>query len=1641
MRRVMVLFVLACVVILHSSPARAIVYLNRIWDEQSEDFVVGYLVIEGEGLTLDRTYQNAYGAYYGFPPGPPFILERSIYVKNTYLNEDHEVDKWGSLTINSGGLMGDPFEIYFNIPEDLVDVEILTSGPLNIIGTSLDPIILKGAISIRSNYVGGDIKDRSVYYSYDVNIKHCFFVEYIDYWANIFPGPMHFVGGNIDIEYCTFSNITDNCGHMITFYDPRVPSDTYESPEVWSFRLKNCTFQNCETDYDFILLEHLDALTIENNLFTNNTFDTFDIDNGAGVCTIGFSYLRSIKGNAGTGNTRNAIRFKRTNVDYVNAYLESSEQMPFLVSYLMLNEGAGLEIGDGSVLKMYGTSAPTMNILVSGDLKADGAVFTSWQDDSHGGDTDLEPQPSYVGRWGSLGGIQVDSSGTLELRNSTMQYADGGIYAYGDLSIDGCTFRLNDNSAVVLRGSGNNHFDISNSTFMKNESKGISFSNSYGSIQRLTVDKVVSVQNETGIYLGLTGTGLADVRIDRSVCSGNAENGIHAKFSFDQSGSAIGIRNSILSGNIFYGFKSEDPNLDSPPDVRLEGNLIAGNGYVPGQAWGYSGAVIYGCNIDCINNTIAYNRDQGFIHVTGAVEQDSIVNNVFFRNEDYAYSETSTSMPYMAFNDFWENDGTDEINFYHTSGSAGTVEELQALGGDYATNLNLDPEFELEIEGAISLLEYDAEEDQTVLVNIDGVLDGAELDHRIVKPDIDEDPWFFVYRHAGDSLFVLGDITDIAAVDDTFRVFDHHLVWSSGLVDAGRTASAYWPLDIDGEHRVIDGDGDLESYVDLGAEEYGADSMTLVLLAPGGDAFWIPGEEHYIEWSAVGIDTVNLYFQAHYDPDSSFGSLAAGLAASEGRYEWTVPDTLSAKCVVRITDKADTTRGVDSDLFTIKGHVLTRFDMDGEYESFTPPEDGWGFPNEDPNMWPETWWNQFDYLTGTDPYTGEPYPDYFTEIGFVNAQPDDFPDWPLFVEAFGEEQCYVDTPGGPVQSPAAVYRWSTVKKKWEGSCLGFAVTSLQAFDDKTTFLATFPDVSSFDSLFTLPLTDDHRKTLNLVMIYQYGRSFKDRVIPNLLKTPSETLHEIEQLLLADGGEVRWLYMTTRNNSGAHAVSPYRVRKHETESEYYWIDIYDPNYPGDTTASIWINTALDGWGYNKSQMFGGYRGLFLGDPVSNYWDGPLLVPGLAPASHGDLLLPALESYQEFYSTAGIQITIVDDSGHSIGFGDSTTFNTIPDAVPLIPIESEYQPPIGYLVPAGDYSIGMSVFPDSLVVFSAAMDSMVFRYSRSDADTLHTDRITYGDGFLISNYDADPKMINMETIAVGEEDERVFDLTNIGLLSNDSLEVGLPDRETCSIANLGSAKGYDIGIRRVYGGGSPLFEHGEITLPSNTTHIFAPDWGDLGTALLKIYIDIGNDGVVDDSMFVSNEHVATLLQEFSTVFRGLYVEIDWRLSEVDDGIEFIVLRAPGGSSDFQELSGMVVEGKGLSFTLRDYSIEPGEDYRYRVLYVVDEETRILFETDTITTPALPLSLFQNYPNPFNPITRIRYYLPSRVRIRLEIYDVVGRRITRLVDSTKDKGYHVVEWDGKNNSGHPVSSGLYFYRLTAGKRTISKKLILLR
>jgi hypothetical protein len=93
---------------------------------------------------------------------------------------------------------------------------------------------------------------------------------------------------------------------------------------------------------------------------------------------------------------------------------------------------------------------------------------------------------------------------------------------------------------------------------------------------------------------------------------------------------------------------------------------------------------------------------------------------------------------------------------------------------------------------------------------------------------------------------------------------------------------------------------------------------------------------------------------------------------------------------------------------------------------------------------------------------------------------------------------------------------------------------------------------------------------------------------------------------------------------------------------------------------------------------------------------------------------------------------------------------------------------------------------------------------------------------------------------------------------------------------------------------------------------------------------------------------------------------------------------------------------------------------------------------------LALHQNHPNPFNPQTTISYELPStseRARVRLSILDISGRIVATLVDEDQSSGPHQVRWEGKDDRGQSVSSGVYFYVLDAGGERRTRKLVLLK
>jgi len=104
-----------------------------------------------------------------------------------------------------------------------------------------------------------------------------------------------------------------------------------------------------------------------------------------------------------------------------------------------------------------------------------------------------------------------------------------------------------------------------------------------------------------------------------------------------------------------------------------------------------------------------------------------------------------------------------------------------------------------------------------------------------------------------------------------------------------------------------------------------------------------------------------------------------------------------------------------------------------------------------------------------------------------------------------------------------------------------------------------------------------------------------------------------------------------------------------------------------------------------------------------------------------------------------------------------------------------------------------------------------------------------------------------------------------------------------------------------------------------------------------------------------------------------------------------------------------------------------------------TRVIPQGPTsVPTDGLPYTynLDQNYPNPFNPATQINFSLANVSNVRLEVFNILGQRVTTLIDTRMEAGHHTVQFDARN-----YASGVYFYRLQAGDFRDQKKMMLLK
>jgi flagellar hook assembly protein FlgD len=106
------------------------------------------------------------------------------------------------------------------------------------------------------------------------------------------------------------------------------------------------------------------------------------------------------------------------------------------------------------------------------------------------------------------------------------------------------------------------------------------------------------------------------------------------------------------------------------------------------------------------------------------------------------------------------------------------------------------------------------------------------------------------------------------------------------------------------------------------------------------------------------------------------------------------------------------------------------------------------------------------------------------------------------------------------------------------------------------------------------------------------------------------------------------------------------------------------------------------------------------------------------------------------------------------------------------------------------------------------------------------------------------------------------------------------------------------------------------------------------------------------------------------------------------------------------------------------------------------------DTSSLSPKTYHLYQNYPNPFNPTTKIPFtvrgswfVVHSPIPVTLKIYNILGEKVRTLVDEPKEAGRYEAVWDGRDEDGNPVASGIYFYQLRTGDYCQTNKMILVK
>jgi hypothetical protein len=149
---------------------------------------------------------------------------------------------------------------------------------------------------------------------------------------------------------------------------------------------------------------------------------------------------------------------------------------------------------------------------------------------------------------------------------------------------------------------------------------------------------------------------------------------------------------------------------------------------------------------------------------------------------------------------------------------------------------------------------------------------------------------------------------------------------------------------------------------------------------------------------------------------------------------------------------------------------------------------------------------------------------------------------------------------------------------------------------------------------------------------------------------------------------------------------------------------------------------------------------------------------------------------------------------------------------------------------------------------------------------------------------------------------------------------------------------------------------------------------------------------------------------------------------------------------ELGSAGTDAVGSDYQYLDATVPVAGEYTYRLKQVDLDGTVSLIATDLVVMVAAPTpdtyELSQNYPNPFNPTTKIAFSLPNSEKVTIEIFNITGRLVKKLVDNRSyDAGHYTISWDATNQHNSSVATGMYYYVFKAGKFKAVRKMVFIK